>query len=350
MKKIAVLLVIIVCTSAFAMFNVKPTHAATVYTVGPGGFFPSVSVALGSLLLMPGDHLHLLPGHFEMLPPGGIIIAVPNLWIIGCPYQMLPHPIIDVGGQTISIAAPGVFISQIEIQDSFASPRAIDFTAAASNCIIQGCKITGNNVVGSVGIGMSNSPANLIYMNAISKWDEGIDVWGPGSVNNIIELNTIDNSWAPSARGVQVGSGAGFNQMFWNNMMSFPCPPGFGQEFWDFPPLPCPPNFFDDSMQVPTWGKGNFESSWAIPVPPYAVLGGINGWMDTTPLAAPIFWITGDIKTDGIVDIYDAIKISNQFNTVWCTTKWDPREDLNGDGIVDIYDAILLAKNYGKHY
>jgi hypothetical protein len=350
MKKIAFLLVIIVCTSAFTMFNVKPAHAAIVYTVGPGGFFPSVSIALSSLMLMPGDHLHLLPGHFEMLPPGGITIAVPNLWIIGAPSKMPPRPIIDVAGQIINIAAPGVFISQIEIRDSLASPWAIDITPAASGCIIQGCKIAGNRVPGSIGIGISNSPGNLIYMNAISDWDEDIDISGPGSVGNIIELNTIDNSWALTARGIQVGVGAGGNQMFWNNMMAFPCPPGMGQEFWDFPPLPNPPNLFDDSAQVPTWGKGNFESSWAIPFPAYAVRGGVNGWSDATPQVAPILWITGDVKTDGIVDLFDAIKLGSQYGTAWCTIRWDPREDLNGDGIVDIFDAILLAGSFNKHY
>ena len=71
---------------------------------------------------------------------------------------------------------------------------------------------------------------------------------------------------------------------------------------------------------------------------------------DNTKIGASItLTIVGDINGDGIVDIYDAILLSNSFNGNPSATNWNPNADLNCDGIVDIFDAILLANNFSKH-
>ena len=63
-------------------------------------------------------------------------------------------------------------------------------------------------------------------------------------------------------------------------------------------------------------------------------------------------WVTiaipGDIKGDGVVDIYDAILLSGTYNAKPGNSNWNPNADINSDSIVDIYDAIILAGNYGK--
>lgn len=58
--------------------------------------------------------------------------------------------------------------------------------------------------------------------------------------------------------------------------------------------------------------------------------------------------IPGDIKGDGVVDIYDAILLSGAYNSKPGSPSWKPNADINDDNIVDIYDAITLAGNYGK--
>jgi PKD repeat protein len=58
-------------------------------------------------------------------------------------------------------------------------------------------------------------------------------------------------------------------------------------------------------------------------------------------------FVIGDINGDGVVDIYDAISLSNAYNSSPGKSNWNPKADFNGDGFVDIYDAIILANHYG---
>lgn len=58
--------------------------------------------------------------------------------------------------------------------------------------------------------------------------------------------------------------------------------------------------------------------------------------------------IVGDINGDGIVDIYDAIKLSSAFTSVPNSPFWNGNADINSDNSVDIYDAILLSSNFDK--
>jgi len=59
--------------------------------------------------------------------------------------------------------------------------------------------------------------------------------------------------------------------------------------------------------------------------------------------------LVGDIKVDGIVDIYDAITLSGVYGKSTGQTGWRGDADLKADGTIDIYDAILLAGNFNKH-
>jgi PKD repeat protein len=58
--------------------------------------------------------------------------------------------------------------------------------------------------------------------------------------------------------------------------------------------------------------------------------------------------LIGDINGDGIVNILDAILLSNAFNTKPGDQYWNPKADLNGDGTVNILDAIILSNDFGR--
>lgn len=58
--------------------------------------------------------------------------------------------------------------------------------------------------------------------------------------------------------------------------------------------------------------------------------------------------IPGDIDGNGIVDIYDAIRLAVAFGSDPGDPNWNPNADINGDAIIDIYDAIMLAIHYGE--
>lgn len=62
-----------------------------------------------------------------------------------------------------------------------------------------------------------------------------------------------------------------------------------------------------------------------------------------TTLYVPLI---GDINHDGTVDIFDAILLSNAFNTTPGNPNWNPNADLNKDNIVDIFDALLLSSHF----
>jgi len=59
--------------------------------------------------------------------------------------------------------------------------------------------------------------------------------------------------------------------------------------------------------------------------------------------------LVGDVNGDGIVDVFDAIRVAMAFNSHLGEPRWDPDADFNKDGVVDIYDCILLAIHFGEN-
>jgi peptide/nickel transport system substrate-binding protein len=60
--------------------------------------------------------------------------------------------------------------------------------------------------------------------------------------------------------------------------------------------------------------------------------------------------LVGDINGQGVVDIYDAILLSNSFNKHSTDKGFNADADLKPDLVIDIYDAILLANNFNKRW
>ncbi len=302
------------------------------------GSFPSLAAAV--LAVLPNDEIHIAPGWFEALPPGGLTIWQVNLWIIGAPPGLGPTPSIDLNGQTITILGTGVFIWGLNIFDSTGfSPLAINLGPTSGDCLIMRNVITGL-VPGTTGILVQGSN-NVITLNTLMTWGTIIVVTGP-STGNIIKLNTIN---PPFFLGLQVSGFAGPNNaLYWNNVWAPP-------EFWDAGPPGSPPNWFDDTSTPggPGYGRGNF---WVTgPLPPAPIPGpGVNGWFDFFPQPAPMAQLSGDINVDGIVDLFDLVPLALRFGSVWCTFLWDPRTDLNGDGVVNIFDIVTIALNYSTSY
>jgi hypothetical protein len=93
------------------------------------------------------------------------------------------------------------------------------------------------------------------------------------------------------------------------------------------------------------WAHGNYTiSAYATPVPSEVNIAD-NTFIDGTVKVV----IPGDIKGDGIVDIYDAILLAAAYNSVPGQPNWSPNADLKTDDIIDIYDAIVLASHFNQH-
>jgi hypothetical protein len=88
---------------------------------------------------------------------------------------------------------------------------------------------------------------------------------------------------------------------------------------------------------------GNYNvSATAGPVPGETNMSdnsGAGGWVIVT--------IPGDLNADGVVNILDAVVLSDAFNSVPGTSSWNANADINGDNVVNILDAIILANHFG---
>jgi len=58
--------------------------------------------------------------------------------------------------------------------------------------------------------------------------------------------------------------------------------------------------------------------------------------------------LMGDVNGDGIVDVFDLIRIGIAFGSRPGEPRWDPDADVNNDGIVDVFDLIKVGINFGR--
>jgi parallel beta-helix repeat protein len=72
---------------------------------------------------------------------------------------------------------------------------------------------------------------------------------------------------------------------------------------------------------------------------------GETSYLSVFTIIVPLF---GDINKDGVVDIFDAIKLAAAFGSTPPSPKWNPEADINTDAVVNIFDAIILSNNFGK--
>jgi parallel beta-helix repeat protein len=97
------------------------------------------------------------------------------------------------------------------------------------------------------------------------------------------------------------------------------------------------------------WNTSGFAyGNYTVSVYSRPVLGELNTANNLYFDGRVVIAIPGDIKGDGVVDIYDAIMLAGAYNSKSGDSNWNANADINGDGMVDIYDAIILAGNYGK--
>ena len=62
-----------------------------------------------------------------------------------------------------------------------------------------------------------------------------------------------------------------------------------------------------------------------------------SGWRDRK----------GDINEDGVVDIFDVVRVTSVYGSKEGYPDWDPLCDLDGDGDVDIFDVVMVTSQYG---
>jgi hypothetical protein len=56
----------------------------------------------------------------------------------------------------------------------------------------------------------------------------------------------------------------------------------------------------------------------------------------------------GDINADGIVDIFDCVKIALAFGAKPHDPNWDPNSDIDNSHLTDIFDLVIVAIHFGE--
>jgi len=58
-------------------------------------------------------------------------------------------------------------------------------------------------------------------------------------------------------------------------------------------------------------------------------------------------YIVGDLNHDGIVNIFDVVRLARAYGSTPSDIRWNPEADLNSDNVVNIFDSVLIDQNYG---
>ncbi|MCJ7468906.1 hypothetical protein MUO74_00180 [Candidatus Bathyarchaeota archaeon] len=56
--------------------------------------------------------------------------------------------------------------------------------------------------------------------------------------------------------------------------------------------------------------------------------------------------ITGDLNSDGKVDLLDIVVAAVAFGTHTGDPTYNPDADINSDGVIDVFDLVAIAINY----
>jgi len=198
------------------------------------------------------------------------------------------------------------------------SRYGIDLIYSSNNNSISRNNITNNYL----GIYLDSSSDNSISGNNIA--NNGYGIWLDSSSNNrFYHNNFIDNT-----QQVHIYT-TGYANV-WDD--GYPS----GGNYWsDFNP----PDVFSGAYQ-------NETGSDKIGDTPY-IIDAENA--DSYPLIYPYGYVPSpDFNNDGIIDIFDIVRMALAFGSVPGMPNWDPYVDLNQDGIIDIFDLVVVALRFGE--
>jgi parallel beta-helix repeat protein len=232
----------------------------------------------------------------------------------------------------------------------------------STNAIIEGLTLEGNGdgvllaytndsivrlnaiVNNFYGMDLWNSSRNVLTENSITNNKQGIRACANSSGNTISENNIESNEygttldWYSSDNIVFHNSFVNNTKQAINNNPTNVFDDGYpsGGNYWsDFNP----PDVFSGSYQ-------NETGSDKIGDTPYIIDANNT---DNYPLIYPYGYVPSpDFNNDGIIDIFDLVRMALAFGSMPGMPNWDPYVDLNQDGIIDIFDLVVVALHFGE--
>ncbi len=382
-------------------FNIQPVRASgTIYIRADGGIDPSTAP-----IQRNGD-VYTLTGNITS-DYGGIVIERDNIMVDGAGYALLGTYAYESRGTDITGRSNvtikntnirnydyGVFLGNssdntIVGNNITANNRVGTYLYGSSYNIISGNNITINGNIGIYlhassnhntisinnitankyyGIYLYDSSNNGISGNNITNNGDGIWLYYSSSYNTICgnditanngygiylyldyssSYNSIsDNNITNNGHGIYLYYSSSYNSIFHNNFINNAQQViSNSVNVWD-DGYPSGGNSWSDYNGTDV-SKGPYQNetgSDGIGDTPYVI---DENNQDRYPLMQPYVPLIGDLNTDGIVDILDAVQAASAFGFYPGHPRWNGQADLNHDNEVDIFDIIILANNFGK--
>lgn len=210
-----------------------------------------------------------------------------------------------------------------------------------SDSFVSRCHIFSNQN----GVWIYCSSRNQVASNWLRSNGYGISIWS--SSDNSIYQNIIENNYY----GIDIYKGYG-NVIYHNNIIvnyhQVDILQGWSSsEQWDL-------GFVDGGNYWSNYnGKDEF-SGWEQNVPGRDGLGDSPVVMDVFnrdnyPLMRPFPALVGDVNCDGVVDIFDAIKVACAWGSKFGDLNYIREADLYCDWVINVYDAMILAACFGEY-
>ena len=223
------------------------------------------------------------------------------------------------------------------------------FLNSSSNNVLSGNSITDdgygiglhyssdNNRITGNSIGASSSHTMPVYVGIQLEYSSANVILG----NNIVGNEVSGVSFISSSNNVI------YHNNFANNTYQFDAVKSVN--IWD-DGYPSDGNYWSDYSGVDLFSGPyqNETGSDRIGDIPYTM--DVDN-VDNYPLIYPYGYVPSpDFNNDGIIDIFDLVRMALAYGSVPGNPIWNPYVDLNQDSIIDIFDLVTVAVNFGKQW
>jgi parallel beta-helix repeat protein len=392
----AILLAMLLTSMLYSAFKIIPAEAAgTIYIRADGSIDPPTApistldnvtytfagniTSSGDGIVVEREHV-IVDGSYYTLQGsatgnGISVIERTNVTVRNTQIENFHYGIRLYGSSSSGISGNSIINDRCGIELDSCSNNTIGGNNIADNgygiCLYDsfGDAISGNNITANNGDGiwLHSSSGNSISENNIINNGWGILFENSANYNSISRNNIVantnygillvgsshnsvsENNITNNGIGIYI-YGASENELWHNNFVDniqqvdvYEYP----HNIWD-DGYPSGGNYWSDYTGTDSF-RGPYQNetgSDKIGDTPYTIDADNT---DSYPLIYPYGYVFNpDFNNDGIIDIFDLVRMAPAFGSVPGVPNWDPYFDLNQDSIIDVFDLVVVALHFGE--